>query len=502
MQYKVQWGDTLSDIAKKNNTTVAELVKLNNIANANKIYAGDTINLPDAPSTGVSGASGQANEITGITGNGVTSKKRQNIPDDAPDWLFDDSDIQPTAQKKPNANTGGTTAPTPNYNYTPYDPMSNPDYQNAMSVLQQAQSQYPVYINTYEQQIQDIYNKIMNREDFSYDLNGDMLYQQYKDQAVRQGQLAMRDTMGQAAALTGGYGSSYGQSVGQQQYDAYLQNLNDVVPELYGMAYDRYAQEGQDMLNDYQMVTNQANDQYAKYRDEVGDYWNNLSFLQNQADTAYNRGYDNWYTGVQFQNQLNDWARQDAATEYERSRYEDETSYNRRNDAYDRLLTLITSTGYMPTAEEMDAAGMSQQEAASWQNYYQQQLAAASAKGGSGGGGGSKGGTDATSGVLATMLSFGNDIAAYDYLASQDLSASMFDSISALYDQYKNASPQDGNLSDKTSSKIISFVDKYQNSGMSTDQIIDDLERREMAGNITPGESYAILKRLGIDATI
>ena len=38
--------------------------------------------------------------------------------------------------------------------------------------------------------------------------------------------------MGQAAALTGGYGSTYGEQVGQQAYNAYLQNLNDIVPQL------------------------------------------------------------------------------------------------------------------------------------------------------------------------------------------------------------------------------------------------------------------------------
>ena len=73
---------------------------------------------------------------------------------------------------------------------------------------------------TYGQNLQNTINKINNREKFSYDINGDALYQQYKDQYVNLGQMAMKDTMGQAAALTGGYGSSYGQAVGQQQYDA------------------------------------------------------------------------------------------------------------------------------------------------------------------------------------------------------------------------------------------------------------------------------------------
>ena len=61
---------------------------------------------------------------------------------------------------------------------------------------------------------------------------------------VSEGSRAMRDTMGQAAALTGGYGSSYAQSAGQQQYALYLQKLGEAMPELYQAAYERYSAEG------------------------------------------------------------------------------------------------------------------------------------------------------------------------------------------------------------------------------------------------------------------
>ncbi len=42
----IKWGDTLSGLAIKYNTTVSELVKLNNIANPNLIYAGNTLIVP------------------------------------------------------------------------------------------------------------------------------------------------------------------------------------------------------------------------------------------------------------------------------------------------------------------------------------------------------------------------------------------------------------------------------------------------------------------------
>lgn len=92
----------------------------------------------------------------------------------------------------------------------------------------------------------------LNQEDFQYDLNGDALYRQYKDRYMEMGKAAMQDTMGQAAALTGGYGSSYAQSVGQQAYNSYLQQLGDVVPELYQLAYDRYRDKGDRLYKSYQ----------------------------------------------------------------------------------------------------------------------------------------------------------------------------------------------------------------------------------------------------------
>ena len=78
----------------------------------------------------------------------------------------------------------------------------------------------PTYAGTFEDQLRDLYSQIQDRPDFSYDVNADPLYDMYKDKYVQQGKLAMKDTMGQAAALTGGYGSTYGQQVGQQTYDA------------------------------------------------------------------------------------------------------------------------------------------------------------------------------------------------------------------------------------------------------------------------------------------
>ena len=96
----------------------------------------------------------------------------------------------------------------------------------------------------YNQQLDDLYSQIMNRPDFSFDLNADALYQQLRESYIANGQKAMMDTMGQAATLTGGYGNSYAQGVGQQAYQDYLQGLTDEIPDLYQMALSQYMAEG------------------------------------------------------------------------------------------------------------------------------------------------------------------------------------------------------------------------------------------------------------------
>ncbi len=248
-----------------------------------------------------------------------------------------------------------------------YDPGTDDAYQEALGRLQEAQkTQAPSYAGTYDKQLEDIYNKIVGRKDFSYDVNADALYQQYKDQYTTLGKQAMQDTLGQAAALTGGYDSTYAQGAAQQQYDAYLQQLGNVVPDLYDKAYDRYQQEGTDMMQQYQMLGGLRDTEYSRYQDEYNRYMDNLQQLQQREGDLYNRGYTQWQN-------------------------EQEMSYERQQDAYQKAVNLITTLGYMPSAEELAAAGMSNDEAQRWLAYYQQQMAAAASGGGGGGRGGSGG---------------------------------------------------------------------------------------------------------------
>ena len=96
-------------------------------------------------------------------------------------------------------------------------------------------AQEVAFSSPYTEKINNTMNKIENRApfEFSYDVTGDALYQQYKDAYTRNAGQSMNDTLGKTAALTGGYGNSYAAAAAQQSYDYQMDKLNDKVPELY-----------------------------------------------------------------------------------------------------------------------------------------------------------------------------------------------------------------------------------------------------------------------------
>ena len=205
-----------------------------------------------------------------------------------------------------NAQTPAQTTPAapqqeaPKFDYNkPYQPSET--VAQAEAILQQQMASKPGdYQSTWEGQLKDTIAQILNREKFSYDLNGDALYQQYKDQYVNQGKLAMMDAMGKAAAMTGGYGNSYAQSVGQQAYQAYLQQLNDKVPELYGMARDQYNQEGQALYDQFSLLAGMEDQEYGRYMDQLTNYYTELGLARDEARYQAEQDYGRWSDNMGF----------------------------------------------------------------------------------------------------------------------------------------------------------------------------------------------------------
>jgi peptidoglycan hydrolase-like protein with peptidoglycan-binding domain len=170
----------------------------------------------------------------------------------------------------------------------------------ANALLQQQINSKPgEYQSQWMDEINDYMNKIQNRDPFSYDFNTDALYQQYKDNYIQQGQMAMMDTMGQAAAMTGGYGNSFAQTAGQQAYNQQLNQLNNVIPELYQQAHNRYAYEGQQLNDSLNMYMGLENQDYNRYQTDLGNWYNELEYLTNRYESERSQDYNRWEAGRQ-----------------------------------------------------------------------------------------------------------------------------------------------------------------------------------------------------------
>jgi hypothetical protein len=187
-----------------------------------------------------------------------------------------------------------------------------------------------------------LYAAITGRQPFRYRAQDDPLYRSYADRYVQNGRMAMRDSAGTAAALTGGYGSSYAQRVGQQQYDEYLRLLSEALPELYGMAYEQYRDEGAALREQYDLAHQRSADAYSRERDR-------------QAE-AYQRERD---------------ALADERYRSEQQAKASQQSYKQQQDNYQKLYKLITSSGYVPTDEELRAAGLTRASAEALRKEYE-----------------------------------------------------------------------------------------------------------------------------------
>ena len=159
------------------------------------------------------------------------------------------------------------------------------EFDSTMEALRRAESALPDFTSSYDGEIRRLYEEIVNRPAFRYDPRSDPLYQSYRTRMVTEGERAMRDTMGQAAALTGGYGSSYAQGVGQQEYELYLQRLGQVMPQLYKAAWERWSAEGDELKGLFDTTMTLAQDEIGREKDRFDE----AARLEEQS---YQRGQD------------------------------------------------------------------------------------------------------------------------------------------------------------------------------------------------------------------
>ncbi len=172
--------------------------------------------------------------------------------------------LNPQKTQTSNAGTGFSG------NYSSQNSPSSFTYQSA-----------PTYTSRYDAGTEALMNQILNREKFSYDPEADPSYSAYLKQYAREGERAMQDTIGSAAAATGGIPSSYAVAGASQARDYYAAKAADKLPEMEQLSYQRY-------LNDYEMKLSDLNTLREAEQLEYNRYLNALD--QYNADRSFHYG--------------------------------------------------------------------------------------------------------------------------------------------------------------------------------------------------------------------
>lgn len=149
-----------------------------------------------------------------------------------------------------------------------YQPSADTDA--ALDYAQSIEALAPeAYVSAFDAQLAALYEQLSSCEAFTYDPAADAAFQSYLKRYSAAGKDAMADTLAQGAHLTGGYGSSYAQSAAQQSYNSYLAKLADVLPQLQEAAYSRYLNDGEALLQQYELLQSRDEADYARYLQEV-----------------------------------------------------------------------------------------------------------------------------------------------------------------------------------------------------------------------------------------
>lgn len=345
----------------------------------------------------------------------------------------------------------------------------------------------PQYINRYQSQIDALTAQILGREAFSYDPETDPTYQQYKESYTRGGERAMQDTLAQMAARTGGLASSYANSVSQQTYDNYMAALADKVPELRQLAYSMYQDEGNTLRDNLSMLASLEQGDYGKFADQLAQY---------NTDRSFN--YGAYRDTIGDQRYTNEWNYQVGRDQLADQRYNTELEYQQALAKAQMLASIGDFSGYK-------ALGYSDAEISNLTNAYnaaqllaQQQSTRRSGGSSSsrGSGSSSSGSTSQNAGILDTMLGFGNDNRAYEYLIGLGYSNSKTDT---LWEMYQNSKSGNGGGGDSGLSASVRNTINEQLSNNKTQQALGYIDSLWASLNSTQQkELQALLSRYGV----
>lgn len=178
-----------------------------------------------------------------------------------------------------------------------------PSYVTVAAPTAPAEYQLGTYTSKYADQLDNALNTVTN---WKYNPLEDASYQALAKIYGARGNQAAKNSLADAAALNGGYGTSYAVSAAQQARNQYNQELAALIPDLEANAYNK----AQTTLQAYRDADNtdygryrdtegdrqwQYSQNYQKYRDLMGDYqwgtdYNTSLYQYNEAQKKSSGG--------------------------------------------------------------------------------------------------------------------------------------------------------------------------------------------------------------------
>ena len=264
--------------------------------------------------------------------------------------------------------------------------------------LQTPQTQRPTYESPYTPQMDAKLDQILSRAGFSFDENSPLVGS-YNKTYRREGQRAISDTLGQAAAANGGMLSTAAMNAATQAGDYYASKMADAIPMLYDQALSEYYQGLAAQRADLQDLQSMEDMAFRQYLQNNANWENDRDFSYQKwladnglYDTDYNNAFDLWRSQVvdaQYQQEM-DWAKMQDALD--RTEAADQRQYEQQ-------LALADMMGAAGDFSRYGDLGLTPQEQALLSSYYQQQMSQAASSGSrsSGGSSGGSGGSRSSS---------------------------------------------------------------------------------------------------------
>ena len=230
------------------------------------------------------------------------------------------------------------------------------------------------------QRAQQSAEALLDRPAFSYDPGADPLWQSTKELYRREGRRAMEDTLGWAAALSGGYASSYAQTLGGQAYDEKLTRLAELLPDYYDRArrsYDNETGALRDELStalglydkDYQAWLDRENarTRAVEAADKQARWEAEFNLDKEQWDRDFAEDHARWE--AEFAQAAEKWAAQQAAADADQAHSD---AANERSYAY-RMAMLALQRGLRVSDVLLQAAGIDPAYAETIRRYFASQ---------------------------------------------------------------------------------------------------------------------------------